>query len=419
MAHPQLGDHVLGLEGGVFPEGLGGGSDRLLLGGGVGPQGVLHPVGALGQHAVGDVAGALGDKVDAHRLGADELDHLLDLLHQGPGGIGKEEVGLVKEEDQLGPVQVPGLGQLLEELGEHPQQEGGVEGGVLDQPDTVEHVDHAPALVVPAHPVQDVQVGLAEEELAPLALQRQQSPEDGGQGLGGDGPVAGVILCPVVADVAQHGPQVLQVDELQPLVVGDAEDDVQHPLLDLGEAQNAREELGPHVGDGGPHRVALLLVDVPEDGGEAGVGKALPDAELVDALLHALALFSGLADARHVPLHVAEEHGHPGGGEGFGHHLHGDGLARAAGPGDEAVAVGHVQGQHHPLPVLGQAQIETFFCIHDDPSVNFFSCTQYTIKYPFPATVFLPFGGIFGPISGHSRARTGHKAPKNGRKGPC
>ena len=258
-------------------------------------------------------------------------------------------MGLVEEEDQLGLVQVSRLRQDLEELRHHPQQEAGVEGGVAHQGDAVQDVDDAPALVVPADPVVDVQGGLAEEEVAPLVLQGQQGPDDAAQGLGRDVAVVGEVFRPVLAHIAEHGPQVLQVDELEALVVGDAEDDVQDPLLGLAQSQDKGEQVRTHVGDGGPDRVPGLLVDVPEDHGVAGVVEGVPDGELVDALLHPLVVLAGAGQAGHVPLHVAEEDGDPRVGKGLGHDLHGDGLAGAAGPGDEAVAVAHAQVHHDPF----------------------------------------------------------------------
>ena len=72
---------------------------------------MLHPVGKLRQYLVRNVGGALGNKVYADALGADQLDHLHDLLDQGPGSVGKEQMGLVKAEDHPGLFQIaPGSG---------------------------------------------------------------------------------------------------------------------------------------------------------------------------------------------------------------------------------------------------------------------------------------------------------------------
>jgi hypothetical protein len=64
-------------------------------------------------------------------------------------------VGLVEEEDQLGLVQVAGLGKALKELREQPQEEGRVEGRGLDQLVRGEDVDIALPLLVGLHQVLD------------------------------------------------------------------------------------------------------------------------------------------------------------------------------------------------------------------------------------------------------------------------
>ena len=212
LAHAQLHDGVLRLEGGIGPEGLRRHADGLQLGGGIGPQGMLHPVGELGQHGIGNIAGALCDEVHAHAAGADQLHRLLDLLQQHGRRVAEQHMGLVKEKHQLGLVHIAGLRQALEQLRQHPQQEAGVQRGILHQLNAVQHVDHAPAVGVGAHPVTDIQGRFAEEQVAALLLQRQQRPEDGRYGLRRDVAVAHHVLDAVLVHIGQHGPQILQVD---------------------------------------------------------------------------------------------------------------------------------------------------------------------------------------------------------------
>ena len=83
---------------------------------------MLHAMAQLTQHRIGDVHWILGDEINAHALGADQPDHLLDLLQQDPGRFVEEQVGFVEEEHQPGLVDIPHFRQLLEQLGEHPQQ---------------------------------------------------------------------------------------------------------------------------------------------------------------------------------------------------------------------------------------------------------------------------------------------------------
>ena len=66
------------------------------------------------------------------------------------------------------------------------------------------------------------------------------------------------------ATIAEHGAQILEIEQQQPLLVGDAERDVEHALLDVVEIEQARQQQRPHLGDGGAHRMALLPEQIPE-----------------------------------------------------------------------------------------------------------------------------------------------------------
>ena len=144
---------LLGREVRVGPEGLGGDPHRLLLARRVGAERVLHAVGELGQHRLGNVLRVLRDEVDADALRAHELHHLLDLVDQRLGRIVEEEVRLVEEEDELWLVGIADLGQLLEQLREQPEQERRVEPRARHQLVGGEHRDDAAAVGRRAHQV--------------------------------------------------------------------------------------------------------------------------------------------------------------------------------------------------------------------------------------------------------------------------
>ena len=72
------------------------------------------------------------------------------------------------------------------------------------------------------------------------------------------------------ADVGQHGPEVLEVEEEQAVLVGHPEDHLEHAGLGLVEGQHPGEEERAHLRDGGPQRVALAAEDV-EEGDRAGL----------------------------------------------------------------------------------------------------------------------------------------------------
>jgi hypothetical protein len=123
---------------------------------------VLHAVAQLGQHGVGHVQRVLRHEVHAHALAAHQAHHQFDALDQRRRRVLEQQVRLVEEEHQLGFFEVAHLGQHLEQLAQHPQQEGGVQARRVHQLVGGQDVDHALA-VDRLHEVADVEHGLAEE----------------------------------------------------------------------------------------------------------------------------------------------------------------------------------------------------------------------------------------------------------------
>ena len=351
FADAQFGDDRGGVELGVGAHGFGGGLDGLLVLRGEGAQGVLDPVAELAEDAFGHIQRVLGDEIDADALGTDQPHHLFDFLEQRLGGVVEEQVGFVEKEHQLGFVHVAHFGQLLEEFGEHPQQEGGVELGRVAQLVGGEDVDDPATVGVGLHQVGDVEHRLAEEFVATLGFDAHQAALDGADGSGRDVAVFGGEILGVVAHILDGGAQILEVDDQQALVVGDLEDQLQHAGLGVVEVEQARQQQRTHVGYGGAHRVAGFAEDVPEHRG-VGPRREFVDAQRGEAFLELGRFDAGGADARQIALHVGHEHRHADAGEGFRHLLEGDGLAGAGGAGDEAVTVGQL-GQQGDFLVLG------------------------------------------------------------------
>jgi hypothetical protein len=324
---------------------------------------VLHPVAELAQHRIGDVGGVLGDEVDADALGANQADHLLHLLQEAAGGVAEQQVRLIEEEHQLGLLRVAHLGQLLEQLGEQPEQEGGVELRRVDQPVGGQHIDVALAAGIGAHEIGKRQRRLAEQALAALVLQHQQLALDGGHRRRRHRPVTGAQVLGVLRSVGQRGLQVLEVQQQQALGVGGLEDHVQRALLHVVQLQHPREQHRPHLRDGGADRVALLPEQVPEH--HRRRGRMQLEAHGLGPGQH---LVIGGARRRHaaqVALHVGGEHRHAGVGQALGDHLQGDGLAGAGGAGHQAVPVGAVQPQQ--LEMIGEPDQHAVFRRHPKP----------------------------------------------------
>lgn len=356
FADLELGDRRGGVEGGGGAEGVGGGADGLLVAGGEGAEGVLDPVAELAEDGVGDVDGVLGDEEDADAFGADEADDLLDAgAEDGRLGSrirGEEEVGLVEEEDELGFGEVAGLGQVLEELGEQPEEEGGIELGGLHETVGGEEVDDAAAVAVGLEEVFDVEGGLAEELVTALAGEGDKAALDGSNG--GSGDVAVLLLegGGVLADVPQHGLEVFEVEQEEAVVVGDLEDEGEDAGLDVVEVEDAGEDERAHFGDGGADGVALLAEDVPE-GDRGGLELKAGELEALEAGVEFWVGRAGLGDAGEVALDVGGEDGDTDRGEGLGHDLEGDGFAGAGSSGDEPVAVGHLGQEGEEFGRLG------------------------------------------------------------------
>lgn len=74
--------------------------------------------------------------------------------------------------------------------------------------------------------------------------------QDSAHGLRGDVAVGHRVLLGVLAHVVEHRAEVLHVDEQHLPIVGDAEDDVEHAFLHLGEAEQAGKKHRAHVGGG-------------------------------------------------------------------------------------------------------------------------------------------------------------------------
>jgi hypothetical protein len=127
---------------------------------------MLDTVAELAQHGIGHVGRVLRHEIHAHALRADQAHHLLDLVEQGLGRIVEQQMRLVEEKHQPGLVQVAGLGHLLEQFGQHPQQEGGVQLGRIEQLVGGQDVDHAEP-ILGLEQIVEVEHGLAEERSAP------------------------------------------------------------------------------------------------------------------------------------------------------------------------------------------------------------------------------------------------------------
>ena len=244
----------------------------------------------------------------------------------------------VEEEDQLGLVDIADFGKLFKELGEQPEQESGVEARRLHQLVGGKDGDETAAIGIDAHEIGNRERPLAEEMVGALLFEHQQSALNGADGGGGDIAVAAGDFLGALLHIAQKRAQILEVEQQQPFLVGNAEGDVEHAFLGVVEVENAGEQYRAHLGNGGAHRMPLLAEQVPEDH-RKDVVVVVGEADILGALgLPALRL-AHLGDAGKVALDIGGKDGDAGGGKAFGQDLQAHGLAGAGGAGDQAVAI--------------------------------------------------------------------------------
>ena len=99
--------------------------------------------------------------------------------------------------------------------------------------------------------------------LCTLLLQGQQSALNRPDGGAADVAVLVLKRFGVVANVLGYGAQVFKVEQQQPAIVGDTEDDIQHPGLNLIEVEQASQQQRPEIGNRGANRVAFFAKNIP------------------------------------------------------------------------------------------------------------------------------------------------------------
>ncbi len=219
---------------------------------------MLHAVAQLAQHLIGHIGRGMGDEEDAHALGANEAGHQLDLLQEGLVRIAEQQMRLVEEEDQLGPIQVADLGQRLVQAGQQPQHEGREQDRPVLHVGQLQHVDDAGAVGRGPQEVGNVELGRTEEGVGVLLLQPDDlADHDAHRGRRHAAVGLHLLLAQVAVQVVEQRPQVRQVDQRHLAVLGVLEGHGQDGLLglvqlhDLG--QQDRAERGdrcaqPHAG---------------------------------------------------------------------------------------------------------------------------------------------------------------------------
>ena len=316
---------------------------------------MLDAVGQLGEHFVGDVARGLRDEVNAYAFRANELDHLDHLVEQFLRHAVEQQVRFVEEKHELRLVHVSYFWQRFEQLGEHPQEEHRVDLRALNELCGIQHVYVALAAFIAREPVRQIERRFAEEFVPAFILDRDERTQDGAGRLRGDFAVRCLELFRMLGGVVEHGAQIFQVDKQKLLVVGNAENNVEHAFLHFCQAEQAGEQGGAHVGDGDAHGDVFAVQHVPETARAAGQ-RPVFDAEPLDALADVVSVVARLAHAGDIAFDVRHEHGHTCVGEPFREDFERDGLSRAGRAGDKTMAVCLVQQQVAGILSLGDPE---------------------------------------------------------------
>ena len=138
----------------------------------------------------------------------------------------------------------------------------------------------------------------------------------------------------------QHRLQVFQIEQQQPMVIGNFEDKRKHAGLRVVEVQDAAQQQRPQLRNCRAHRMPLLAEHIPESD-RAACKPEIRQPQLRDACLQLGTFFAGHADAGKITLHIGRKHRHPDTAERFSHHLQRDGLAGTGGAGNQPMTVSH------------------------------------------------------------------------------
>ena len=125
----------------------------------------------------------------------------------------EEEMRLVEEEYELGLLRIAHLGQLLEQLGQEPEQEGRVEARRVHELVGGKHVDIAAPIASRLHHVADIEGGLAEKMQRTLLLEHEQAALDRADRSFRDVAIFGRELGRALADIGDQRAQILEVEE--------------------------------------------------------------------------------------------------------------------------------------------------------------------------------------------------------------
>ncbi|MCY1170766.1 hypothetical protein D9M73_108540 [compost metagenome] len=205
--------------------------------------------------------------------------------------------------------------------------------------------------------------------LAALAAELEQGALDRADRLLRDIAIRGGEFVGAFAAADQHRLQIVQVEQQQPVFVGDVKGDRQHAFLHLVQVHQTREQQRPHFGDGGANGMALFAIEIPELHGRIGIGPGVV-ANFLGACGKDVVILgsgrSGHGEARQIALHIGDEARDSVARKAFDDALDGDGLAGAGRARDQPVAIGALEFELLGIAATGtRAKEDTGRFVHE------------------------------------------------------
>ncbi len=222
----------------------------------------------LRQHVIRQIRRRLGDEIHANTLGTNQTHHLLQAFLQRLGRVAEEQVRFIEEQRQQRLVSIAALGQLLEQLGQQPQQERCVNlWRLVHQPTGVEQMDASTPIGGGLQNVFELQRRLAEQGFGALLFQCRQAAQQRLAGTGGHQRRVFAEQLRIVLEVVQQSFQILEIQQQQAFAIRHLESRVQRRLLTVGQLEQAADQQRAHFAQGGAQRMSGLTVDVPQSHG--------------------------------------------------------------------------------------------------------------------------------------------------------
>ncbi len=190
---------------------------------------------------------------------------------------------LIKEKHQLWQRRIAALRQISHQLGQQPQQKGGVDTGVLIERGCIQQADHPPAGKINLHQILDIECRLAKKLLTAGILQHHQFTLNRRDALGGDIAILPAQLFAMLSHPVEHCTQIFHVQQQQSLVISNAECHKQDSRLGLIQLQQIGQQNRPHLRNSGADSVAFFAINIPEQNRTA-LKRVILDPNIVEAL---------------------------------------------------------------------------------------------------------------------------------------